>query len=198
MTPETIMLKGELPLYFPHREKLQAGDLLQWRSETPLGWAIRFARKVRTAIGALWHLKWVWPEIRDNHSSWVVKEPYHQDTSRRYHCESVSRGLTLRILSDRLMEHKGKVWWHPLLAGHSHARDCMSRWGYDNQDLGYDFLSIFKQIYRGVKVGTSRVFCSESVCAVVRDCGLTENKKALPPDMMLGLGLWQKKGVRIK
>jgi len=196
---DDFFLNQNLPLYFPHREAMQSGDLLQWRSETPIGGAIRFFRGLKVWIGQVCtKCQWSWPKIDENHSSWVIKGPYKEEAERRWHCESVNKGLVPRLLSERLLEHKGTVYWYALLQRHDNKRDCINRWAYNHLILGYDFLSVFRQIYRSVKIGLSRVFCSEAVCAVMLICGLTKNKKALPPDKVRTLNLWQQKGVRIK
>ena len=115
---EDFFIQHNLPLYFQYREEIQSGDLLQWRSETRIGGSIRFFRAFKIFVAGLYRGKWHWPKIRDNHSSQAIKGPYQNKGIRRWHGEALQRGIEAGKLSDRLYDHKGKVWLHRLKQEH--------------------------------------------------------------------------------
>ena len=182
-------MSDPLALYKPHRMQIQSGDMILWHSATILGWLIRCFHTLRS-----------FKRVTVNHASLVVKGPEHVGSvmgDRRWQLEALWQGVVLRKLSDRLTTHKGKAYWYPLLDKYDSYRDKISATAYNELGTPYDYFSVFKQIYRRVKAGGLKLFCSELLFWVYRQLGIVTGKKAPAPDEIPGLGI-HRRPVRIK
>lgn len=149
-----------LDLYLKHRGQMQSGDLIEWRSSTALGGSIRmFTRR----------------EV--NHSSILVRpKEYAALLNRRFLIEALSGGLVPRLLSARLKEFKGKVWWSALKesVATDELREHMATWAIMETVKGtrYDYGSLLGNAFSRVNVDASRWFCSEAYTAMLQHAGL--------------------------
>lgn len=167
-----------MELYGMHKPQMASCDLLEWRSLTALGGAIRLftGRKV-------------------NHSSILVRpQEYAGLKDRRFLIEALSGGLVPRLLSARLAEFKGQVWWHALKpsAVTQKQRNRMVVWAIMETVKGtrYDYGSLFGNMFSRVNVDASRWFCSEAYTAMLQTGGLyKKDGKALRPGEFDPLGL---------
>lgn len=147
-----------LEMYYRHRPEIQSADLLQWQSKSLLGKMIRIF-----SPGA-------------NHSSSTLCMSYHGLEDRRWTTEALEHGLEINLLSDRLEAHNGCVWWHPLKPEHDPCRKRIAALSVlratTRSNRGYDYDSLFKNIFGRVSADARRYFCSEFVYLNGRDCGL--------------------------
>jgi hypothetical protein len=160
----------KLAIYNKYKDQMKTGDLLQWRSKSALGWAIRLV------TGA-----------RENHSSLVIRlSEYEGLERRRFTQEALEHGIVLNLLSRRLENHKGNVWWYPL----------KDDWSYKRQEIGekalffagtsYDYKSLFKQLFTKVSADARDLFCSELCFICYGYEGIAPN-----PGEMTALGIFK-------
>lgn len=183
-------------LYEQHRYKIGTGDALQWKSFTPLGWLIRlFAKPDESKLDI--------PEYNVNHTSLAITfSEYDQD--RRYTTEALEHGIDLNMLSRRLQEYRGKVYWLPLKLKYNHCRRDIGKIALSHMGIGYDYKALVKQIYSRVRPDKKSLYCSEhyfiAVSGGLRLHGinnLNDIVKAPRPCDIPDLGIFAK-AVRIK
>lgn len=167
-----------MELYKHHRDQIKSGDLIEWRSATVLGGAIRmFTRKTV------------------NHSSIAIRpREYAALADRRFLIEALSGGLVPRLLSARLKVFKGQVWWAALKPSEVSAeqRDAMATWAILETVKGtrYDYGNLLGNAFSRVNVDASRWFCSEAYTAMLQHVGLASRKiKARRPGEFGPMGL---------
>lgn len=167
-----------LGLYQKHSGQIKSGDLIEWRSSTILGGAIRlFTRK------------------KVNHSSIAIRpKEYAQLKDRRFLIEALSGGLVPRLLSARLKAFKGQVWWAGLKDDvvTDEVRDIMATWAVMETVKGtrYDYGSLLGNAVSRVNVDASRWFCSEAYTAMLQRVELIgKNIKARRPGEFGPMGL---------
>jgi len=118
-------------------------DRLEWRSNTALGWAIRFITKDYV-----------------NHTGVVVR---FNEYNRVFTSESLEHGIDLNRLSDRLKTHKGSCIWYPLKERYHKYRITLGQKMLDWEYVKYDYFSLLKQILWRASADASKLFCSEAV-----------------------------------
>ncbi len=155
---------NNLDRYKARRPLMQTGDMLTWQSATALGWLIqKFSGSDR------------------NHVGMVIRFRQY-DQNRVFTLEALEGGIVLRTLSNRLENHKGKCWWHPLDPVHNDKRHEMGRIALSFVDKKYDYGSLFRQALGRVSVDLNRLFCSEYCQVVPTQAGVMEPQKlALQP-----------------
>ncbi len=163
---------NNLDLYFKHRKQIKTGDAIQWKSETALGYAIRWFGKIpKSRIRT--------PGVNVNHTSLAIVFSAF-DKERRYCTEALEHGIDVNILSVRFAKFKGKVWWLPLLNRYDTEviRNCIGGNALAHIGIGYDYIDVFKQTRRKVMVDKKRLFCSEhyylSVNEAFKQLGIPE------------------------
>lgn len=171
-------MSNPLQLYRKHSGQIQSGDLIEWRSMTALGGAIRmFTRK------------------KVNHSSIAIRpREYAALNDRRFLIEALSGGLVPRLLSARLKVFKGEVYWAALKpsAVTDEQRDAMATWAILETVKGtrYDYGSLLGNAISRVNVDASRWFCSEAYTAMLQHVGLASKSiKARRPGEFGPMGL---------
>jgi hypothetical protein len=165
-----------LTTYHSVRNRMRTGDLLQWRSDSLIGAAIRW----RTGANV-------------NHSGLILELKEYEDPfcSRRWTSEALAHGVYPVLLSRRLERFTGQVWWHPL-------KDDSLRIGIGRRmvecfGIGYDYSSIFRQIFGRVSTDIKNLFCSEYCYHCVGGEGEAPN----PGNLISVTGLWEEEGVQI-
>lgn len=158
-------------LYRQYRDKLQTSDLLEWRSESLLGTLIRArtGQKVNHT-GAVFRYNLLDGDPEDIH---------------RYTGEALGNGFDLNLLSRRLTDFNGEVYWLPLKSKYNGYRSKIATHLIELEGVRYDYFSILKNIRRNVKIDNKRVFCSEAVHIALVKSGLLNSffngGKALVP-----------------
>lgn len=132
------------PIY---REYFKTGDILQWASYSMIGSVIRW----RTKSDA-------------NHSSMVIRlSEWEGLERRRFHTEAMERGVYPNLLSNRLKDYKGKMWWMPLKDSWDDKRQLIGERLTEVWGKAYDYKSLMWQTIGKVSIDTQQMFCSEVV-----------------------------------
>ena len=144
------------PLY---KEFFKTGDILQWASDSFIGKAIR------------------WRTNSDvNHSSIVIRMSEWEGLERRrFHTEALERGVYPNLLSVRLSDYEGKVWWLPLKDSWDDKRQLIGERITDCWGKSYDYPSLLYQLIGKVSIDTQQMFCSEVVDYVLGFTGQAHN-----------------------
>lgn len=164
-----------LPAYEINRDQMKTGDLLLWRSNSVLGSLIRYFSK-----GIV------------NHASILIRlESFEGITKRVFTSEALEHGIVLNILSKRMEEFDGDVWWYPLKPEWEIERKRIGERAFEYLGVGYDYGSLFKNAICRVSAEASKLFCSEYyyIC-------LGQNGKAPTPQDLINYG-WFKKPQQI-
>ena len=143
-----------LELYNSIRPVINSGDLIEWRSNTVVGWMIR---------------RFTGRDV--NHTSLALKfEHFHQLTNRRFVLEALERGIEVNLLSRRLEKFSGEAYLLRLKPEYDPYRRDIAGWALDQLGIAYDYSSLFKQILGRVSLDAKKYFCSEyafaAYCAV--------------------------------
>lgn len=127
------------------KDQMKTGDLLQWRSNSLLGAAIRWKTKSNV-----------------NHSSLIIRlAEYEGLERRRYTTEALEHGIVLNFLSRRLEQFDGEVWWYQLNDTWNHARQEIGADALSMVGIPYDYKSLFYQLIGKVSADARKLFCSE-------------------------------------
>ena len=132
--------------YRLYRDAFRTGDLLQWRTNSLLGAAIR------------------WKTGADvNHSSLVVRLKEYEGLERRvFTVESMEgAGVQLQLVSRRLENYDGSVWWYPLRKEFNHLRQAIGEYAFERSGIPYDYMSLVTQLIKRSVVCEEALFCSE-------------------------------------
>jgi hypothetical protein len=166
---------ADITKYNEVKDQFKTGDLLQWKSNSLIGWAIRW--KTHSNV---------------NHSSLVIRlAEYEGLERRRYTTEALEHGTVLNFLSRRIELHDGEVWWYPLVDEWNENRQAIGERALSMIGIPYDYGSIFKQLFGKVSADARSLFCSE-YCYL--SYGFTGT--APSPADMYNLGIF-KPGVKI-
>lgn len=146
-------------LYEQYKDDLKTGDLLQWQSYSLLGKLIRW----RTGAEA-------------NHSSMIIRmSEYEGLVRRRFHTEAMERGVYPNLLSNRLNDYKGKMWWLPLKDTWNDQRRIIGERLTDTWGKQYDFKSLLWQAVGKCSIDTQQMFCSEVIDYALGFTGTAHN-----------------------
>jgi len=154
-------------IYNEIKEEMRTGDILQWQSYSIIGSLIRWKTKVND----------VSKEDMPNHSSMIIRlSEWEGLERRRYHTEAMERGVYPNILSNRISNFQGKIWWLPLKEEWNEKREeigmrLIECWGKE-----YDYKSLAWQLIGKVSIDVRKMFCSEVVkFALVGEKGIAPN-----------------------
>lgn len=155
----------KLHKYLEVRGGMQTGDLVEWSGNTILGWAIRkfTGRKV-------------------SHSAIVLRiAEYCGLKDRRFVLEATSHGITLNLLSHRLADYSGKVYWSALKSEFNKHRNPMGEWALlmaghykKGEKVRYDYKSLLLNALGPVSVNARQLFCSEYYHAALIAAGIVQ------------------------
>lgn len=140
-----MIRKEELSDYYGIRDRMRTGDLLSWDSDSLVGYMIQEFSKSDV-----------------NHSGMVIRFPTF-DKHRVFIIEALEHGVVLFPLTERLMGHQGKVYWHRLDHRFDLHRKTVAMKALSVVGTKYDYVSLFEQIFARVEVDPKRFFCSEFV-----------------------------------
>lgn len=163
----------KLTKYHALRPAMGTGDVLEFASDTLLGKLIR------------------WKTGHDvNHTSMIIRFQQY-DTDRVFLLEALEHGIVLNLLSKRLREFSGKVFWLPLAEQFDAKRRWIGQSALKYVGVKYDYDSILKQLVGRVSVEAHRLFCSEFVYLSLRDAAMPVYCKDAPqPGEFEGLGVF--------
>ena len=174
-------MKDKLKMYLTCRHLLRTGDCILWRSNSIIGWLIRKFSKGNV-----------------NHVSLVIRlDEYGNKLDRRFLLEALGSGIVLRLLSRRLMNFTGQVWWLPLKDKYNGNRDTIGEWALLKVGIPYDYHSVFKNTLGRVSAEASKLFCSEYCFMAWKAAGIKlKGNKAPRPTDIKALDIF-KKAIRI-
>lgn len=160
-----MAINTNLIQYFQVRKAMETGDLVEWSGNTALGWAIRkfTGRKV-------------------NHSAIVLRiAEYCGLKDRRFVLEATSHGISLNLLSHRLAEYDGKVYWSALKNKFDDHRNPMGEWALlmaghykKGEKLKYDYKSLLLNALGPVSLNARQLYCSEYYHAALIAANIVE------------------------
>jgi hypothetical protein len=139
---------NDLALYYKYRSQMKTGDLLTYRTDGAISWAIR-----RWSPGA-------------NHAGMVLDlDEYSGDEYRRWTLESTAHGPRMVYLSTLLERLEGECYWHQLKPEFSETnRNAAGCWALEQQGVvKYDFKCILQYPFKMVSADMAKLFCSEYV-----------------------------------
>lgn len=149
-----------LELYEQYRYQIQTADLLEFRANSLLGWAIRTKTKQNV-----------------NHTSGAILYQMVDGTQvRRYIGESLADGFHLHYLSEVLKNYDGEVYWLQLKPEYDYHRVSIAEEAIKLEGKGYDYKDLFRLLVKRVNLDSGRVFCSEAWhIALIKSGLLAEN-----------------------
>jgi hypothetical protein len=134
----------DLELYQAVHKRIETGDCILWKSNTIIGKLIR-----------MW-------SPRFNHVSLALHLTQHECLEdRRWMLEALEHGITLTLLSRRLMDFKGEAWLLPVRKEFAHHRPFVASWALNNIGVRYDYKSLFQNMLGHVSAEAKSFFCSE-------------------------------------
>jgi len=158
--------------YQAFRPHMKSADLLEWRSKSFIGSCIR----AKTGKDV-------------NHSCLVLKLGFDGVCDRRFTLEALGGKFELCLLSRRLNDFTGRVYWHPLKEEHRNSADAVMSWALLQIGTRYDYSSIVASLFGRVSNNAKLLFCSESVFMGYRAAGLVNGSKAPWPGGFKKYGL---------
>lgn len=137
---------NDLSTYYKARPLMKTGDLLEWRSKSLLGAAIRFFSKEEV-----------------NHSGLIFAlDDYGFNKGQHiFTLEAEPGGIRNNLLSAQLKDFDGSVYWYPLKSRYDLKRKAGIDWALEQVGVKYDFGSLFKNILGKVGADMRKFFCSE-------------------------------------
>lgn len=156
------MRKGKMATYNAWRYAIWTGDILEWSSKSALGRLIQWFTGYDV-----------------NHTSQVVRFT-NFDTERIYNLESLAPGVYPNLLSRRLENHNGHVYWLQLKPEFDYLRPDIAREGLKYVGTKYDYKSLIRQAVARVSSQADTFFCSELVYQAGLDAGLPIEQEYAP------------------
>ncbi|MEA1876960.1 MAG: hypothetical protein U9N86_08845 [Bacteroidota bacterium] len=151
--------------YLKHRKFMLTGDMLEFSSNSLIGKLIR------------------WKTGKDvNHTSLILRLNEFKDLKTRvFTLESLGSGIELHLLSNRIKDFDGSVYWYALKEKYDKYRGQISSWGLKQIDVKYDYSSVFANLFGKISMDGRLYFCSEYVQSAYQRYGLIEDRKACRP-----------------
>jgi hypothetical protein len=170
-----------IELYQQYRDRIRTGDLVEWKSFKPIGYAIRSITKenVNHTSGAIWM-----------HS---VENAFHgvsDPEMRLYVGEAIANGFRSTFLSKEISTFDGEVYWVPLKPEYDHKRLEIIRNVHALEGRPYDYKSLIQNLWRRVPLDATKPYCSEAWHIALVKSGLLESDfspTGKPKDKRCGL-----------
>jgi len=151
--------------YNIYRAGMRSGDLLEFASSSVIGGLIR----LKTGKDV-------------NHSSLLLRlNEIRGLKDRVFTLESLEHGIDIHLLSNRLENFIGSVYWYPLRQEYDKYREDIICWSLQQIDKKYDYKSLISSIFSRVSVESDLFFCSEFVQDAYTEVGMIEKEKACWP-----------------
>ena len=162
------------------RDEIKTGDLISWHTTSPK--IIPYL--IRRTTNKERRLHEVDNDISVNHVSGVLRLPLYELGDRRWVVEAVSGGVEITLLSCKLENHKGTVYWYPVEA----TDEERAQWGSNalvNIGKRYGFLDIVKYLLMGApEIDIKRgLYCSEAWLHCWGDQGKGWSPNGLPANV---------------
>lgn len=144
---------------------MKSADLIEWGSASMIGGLIRlFTRK------------------KVNHSSILLNlDTFAGLKERRFVLEALEHGIELNLMSMRLEDFKGEVYWSALKPQYDHLRGNIAAWALERIGTEYDYHSLFANMFGKVSQDGKKFFCSEYYHMALVAAGILPKGKAARP-----------------
>jgi len=161
---------------------IHSGDLIEWRSNTVIGWLIR---------------RFTGQDV--NHTSLALELDYFEILkNRRFILEALERGIEVNLLSRRMDKFHGHVYHVKLKSEYDSYRYHIAGWALDQLGIAYDYSSLFRQILGRVSLDAKRYFCSEYAYAAYCAVGLLQPGTHAPrPGEFGSFGIHEPERIRL-
>jgi len=159
--------------YEDYRCNIHSGDLIEWGSNTLIGWCIR-----------------QFTGMDVNHTSLALKlEHFKHLENRRFIVEALGRGIEVNLLSKRLDKFSGTVYHLKLKPQYDRFRNDIAGWALDKLGTPYDYKNLFMQAISRVNADARQFFCSEFAYLAYCSAGLICGEQAPRPGEFTAYGL---------
>jgi hypothetical protein len=134
--------------------------------------------------------------IQLSHFGGIIRAgKYEGKEERRFTIEAMNEGFYPDILSHVIKDYKGHIYWYPLQDEWDEHRDHLGAEILSMIGIGYDWLSIGKQLVGKVSADARKMFCSEAwqigYQNVAQHLCNDQKGKALTPTGMWKLGVFK-------
>ncbi len=161
--------------YYKYRPGIETADLIEFKSNTLIGGAIRLVTGKPV-----------------NHTAVAIRLKRYTE-ERVFLLEALEMGITLNLLSRRLSNFNGEAYLLRLKTEYAIDRNPIGKAALNFVGTGYDYLSILKQITGRVSADARRLFCSEFAYLSLLDAKLPVHRDKAPvPGEMYDLGVFEK------
>jgi len=169
-----------LNLYYQFRNDMKTGDALEWRSNTLFGSLVRLVTRKDV-----------------NHTSVLLNlDQVEGCESRRFCMEANTHGVDFNIISSRLADFKGKVYWLPLKTEYDSYRAKIKAFCFLNAGVPYDFKGLLFNLFGRVTANDKKMFCSEFAFLAYKSSGIAaiqKYSKASRPGEIYSLGIHERR-----
>jgi hypothetical protein len=136
---------NDLSRYNIIRDLMRSGDVIQWRSDSLLGEAIRLRKG-----GDI------------NHTSIVIRLQEYEGLERRvFTLEALEHGVVLNLLRRRLESFDGQAYLLRLREQFDPQRQAIGERALSCVGIPYDYPGILQECFGNAKMDLKRLFCSE-------------------------------------
>lgn len=137
---------GCLDTYNQVRSQIRSGDMLEWKSPGFVGGSIRLITGKEV-----------------NHTSLCLDLPPYglYSEPHKFILEANPSGIQPCLISERLREFKGSVWWYKLKPEFDILRNDGIDWALEQVGTKYDYKSLLSQLFGSVSADSRKYFCSE-------------------------------------
>jgi hypothetical protein len=135
-----------LELYNAVKDNMKTGDGIAFHGHSLLG------ATIQGISGGMYQ-----------HASMIIRlSEYEGEERRRYHTEAMERGVFPNLLSKKLENFEGEVYWYPLHELRDNLRKDIGRRLIDMMGGGYDYSTLFKMsVYHPETQDDYDFICSE-------------------------------------
>ena len=130
----------KLTEYLKYREKIRTGDAILWKGKGIISWLIR---------------RW----SKYSHASLVIRLHKYKDfVNRVFMVEALSHGLKLTLLSKRIKDYDGEVFWLPVKMDEGQRVKTIRYALVECAETdGYDYEGLFKNVFGRVSQDADKV-----------------------------------------
>ena len=138
---------GKLDQYLANRDLMKTGDMLEWRSSSLLGKAIRMFTK---------------KDVNHTGTVFIIPPQNNEDEAHVYTLEAAPKKYESNRLSACLEKFEGEVYWYPLNKYLDALRNKGIGWLLEQDGKEYDYGSLFRNMAGSVNTDARKLFCSEA------------------------------------
>jgi len=157
------------------RHEMKTGDCFLWAGKSCLGWLIRKFSRAKV-----------------NHASLCLRLDIKGLKDRIYLLEAMANGIDFNLMSRRLREYNGCVYWLQLANKYDPIRNGIAAWALPLEGTPYDYHSLFRNAVSRVNADARSFFCSEYVYMAYYRHRIVPKTKAPTPGGLVNYRIWQR------